>query len=378
MRFGKPRSTSAAWAAVVALGCSAPQGPEPRAPAVGGASGPVAGAQVTTAALPAAAPVTRGAEAAPVAIAWSYRAGAPLAAPPGIGADGAVTLGSVDGYLHSLRGDGSFRWGFTLRGPVVGRPAIAPNGSVFAAASPNGLYALDAEGTLLWVSSVAGGVKSPPVLDSEQRVWVTTGQGTLLGYSHRGGIAGFAKVGSARTVGPAPLADGGVAIASVNGDVRIAGQRGNAARATAPGPVLGLETTDDSLFVLAADGLARFDLPAGEERWSRTDVARVACATPALVVVEGRGLRWLSAQGEPRAHVDLSVGAERPLACLEDGSLLVPDDTGALLRVDATGVRARGKLPAGRLVSLDPARSGLVIAGYRDGRVLAFLAPAAR
>jgi len=220
-------------------------------------------------------------------------------------------------------------------------------------------------------------VQSPAVVDSERRVWVTTGQGTLLGFSNRGGIVGFAKAGTAQLLGPAPLADGGVVIASMNGDVKIAGQRG-APRASAPGPVFGLETANDSLFVLGAEGLARIDLTAGEERWSRSDVARVACASPALVVVEGRGLRWLSPQGEPQAHVPVALGTQRPVACLSDGSLLLIDDSGALLRVDTTGVRARGKLPAGRLVSLDPAGGELVIAGYRDGRVLAFRPPTPR
>jgi outer membrane protein assembly factor BamB len=373
MRFRKPHPTSAALAAVVALGCSAALAP--------GAEGPVdvrSSGAVPTFLAPAPPPVEPSAlPAPPVAVAWSYRAGAPLAAPPGIGSDGAVTLGSVDGYLHSLRADGSFRWGYTLRGPIVGRPAIAPNGSVFVAAKPNGLYALDSEGTLLWVSSVIGGVQSPAVVDSERRVWVTTGQGTLLGFSNRGGIVGFAKAGTAQLLGPAPLADGGVVIASMNGDVKIAGQRG-APRASAPGPVFGLETANDSLFVLGAEGLARIDLTAGEERWSRSDVARVACASPALVVVEGRGLRWLSPQGEPQAHVPVALGTQRPVACLSDGSLLLIDDSGALLRVDTTGVRARGKLPAGRLVSLDPAGGELVIAGYRDGRVLAFRPPTPR
>jgi hypothetical protein len=379
MRFRKPHPTSTALAAAVVLGCSAATAPEVRAPTVVRSNDPVAGVL----GAPALAPRSPSAPgeptlAQPLSVAWSYRAGAPLAAPLGIGADGSVALGSVDGYLHSLRDDGSFRWGYTLRGPLVGRPAIAPNGDVFAAANPNGLYALDSDGTLLWVSSVDGGVKSPPVVDSDRRVWVTTGQGTLLGFSSRGGIVGFARVGTAGTVGPAPLADGGVAIASIHGDLKIAGHFRTAPRPSAPGPLLGLETADDSLFVLAADGLARIDLTVGEERWSRTDVARVACATPALVVVEGRGLRWLSTQGEPQAQVLIAVGAERPIACLADGSLLFPDDDGSLLRVDATGVRARGKLPPGRLVSLDEARGELVIAGYRDGRVLAFRPPTAR
>jgi outer membrane protein assembly factor BamB len=304
-----------------------------------------------------------------VSVAWSYRAGAPLAAPPAVGSDGTVVVGSVDGYLHVLRPDGSFRWGYTLRGPLVGRPALAPSGEVFAAANPNGLYALDPEGSLAWVSSVAGGVTSPPVIDREQRVWVTTGEGTLLGFSSHGSVVGFAHIGRARTLGPAALASGGVAIASVDGDLKIAGHPGGPARASATAPVLDLESSDDALLVLGGEGLSRFD--AGEERWSRTDVARVACSEPALVVVDERGLGWLSPRGEPLAHVAVVVGSHRPIACLPNGDVLVADEGAGLVRLDRSGVKARAKLPEGRLVSLDPAREGLLIAAYRDGRVLA-------
>ena len=310
-----------------------------------------------------------------VTIAWSFRAGAPLAAPPGIGADGAVVVGSVDGYLHSLRPDGSFRWGYTLRGPLIGRPAVASNGTVFAAADPNGLYALDAEGTLLWVSSVAGGVRSAPVIDRQRRLWVTTGQGTLLGFSERGGIVSFAHVGLAQAVGPTVLEDGGIAIAGVNGDLRfIAARPGVTLRATSSSPVLALEGARGALFVLAADGLSRFDPAVGEERWSRRDVERLACSDP-VVVVEHQGLRWLSAQGEPEAEVVVAIGGQRPVACLSDASLLVVDDDGDLLHVDRSGIKARARLPAGRLISLDPVAGGGVIAGYRDGRVLALRLP---
>src|SRR3954463_1450977 len=166
-----------------------------------------------------------GARRAFVTVSWAYRAGAPLAAPAALGADGVVVVGSVDGYLHALRPDGSFRWGYTLRGPLIGRAAVAPNGEVFAAAEPNGLYALDPDGTLAWVSSIGGGVTSPPILDREARVWVTTGQGTLLGFSGHGGIVGYARVGNERMLGPAALAAGGVAIASVNGALKVAGNR---------------------------------------------------------------------------------------------------------------------------------------------------------
>jgi len=307
-------------------------------------------------------------------VVWAYRAGAPLAASPAIAADGSVVVGSVDGYLHALRRDGSFRWGYTLRGPLVGRPALAANGDVFAAADPNGLYALDSDGLLLWVSSVAGGVTSPPVVDRQERVWVTTGQGVLLGFSGHGGVVGFAHVGGGRPVGPAPLEDQGVIFASADGAVKIAGHPG-VLRATASAPLFDLEPARDAFFVLGADGLSRFDWPAGEERWSRTDVARVACKAPALVVVEQRGLRWLSPRGEPQAFVHVSVGTQRPIACLPDGSLLVTDEAGSIVRLDAKGVRARVRPPAGRLVSLDPTPGGLVVVGYRDGRVLALEPP---
>lgn len=310
-----------------------------------------------------------------LAVAWSYRAGAPLAAPPAIAPDGTVVVGSVDGYLHALRRDGSFRWGYTLRGPLVGRPVIAPSGQVFAAAKPDGLYALDPEGTLAWVSAIAGGVTSPPVLDAERHVWVTTGQGTLLGFSSHGGIIGFAHVGPARTLGPAALSGGGVAIASVNGDLKIAREHGALSRASATAPVVDLEAGDGALFVLDGDGLSRFDTPAGEERWSRNDVARVACSRPALVVVDGHGLGWLSPRGELVAHVGVPVGAHRSIACLASGAVLVADDAGSLLRVDRSGIRARGKLPEGRILSLDPTSDGLVVAAYRDGRVIALRPP---
>jgi hypothetical protein len=323
---------------------------------------------------PAAPKLGGSGEPEAVSIAWAFRAGAPLAAAPGIGADGSVAVGSVDGYLHVLRPDGSFRWGYTLRGPLVGRPVVASNGAIFAAADPNGLYALDADGTLLWVSSVIGGVSSPPVVDHQRRVWVTTGQGTLLGFSDRGGIVGFARLGPAPTIGPTLLDDGGVAIASVSGELRIAGRAGSNPRVTASSPIFGLQAGKNALFVLAAEGLAQFDPAAVEERWSRVDVARVACAEP-LVVVEHAGLRWLSAQGEPQAEVRVTIGAQRPVACLSDGSLLVIDETGALLRAARSGIQARAKLPPGRLVSLDPAPGGMVIAGYRDGRVLALRVP---
>jgi outer membrane protein assembly factor BamB len=140
-------------------------------------------------------------------------------------------------------------------------------------------------------------------------------------------------------------------------------------------PVVDLKSGTDALFVLDGEGLARFDTAAGEERWSRTDVARVACSEPALVVVDEHGLGWLSPRGELLAHVALAIGRHRAIACLANGAVLVADDAGSLVWLETSGIKARGKLPEGRLVSLDPTSDGLLVAAYRDGRVIALRPP---
>jgi outer membrane protein assembly factor BamB len=370
MRFGVFGLSGACFILAFGAGCGALSAAANLGATTAGAEESTETARVRS--VEAARALTR--EPLPAAVAWSFRSGAPLAAPPGIGPDGEVVVGSVDGYLHALRGDGSFRWGYTLRGPIVGRPAVGENGIVFAAADPNGLYALDGDGTLLWVSSVSGGVRSPAVLDRDSHVWITTGQGTLLGYSHHGGLVGFARVDSARTLGPAPLPEGGVAVVSIDGSVRVAGHRGVVSDAGSSAPLRELDAGGDGLFVLGAGGLARLDA-GGEERWSRASVTGLACSSPGLVVVEGAGLSWLSREGEPRAVVALPARPTRAIACLEDGSVLLADDSGIVVRVAPRGVVARAGIPKGRLLSLDSLRSGLVVAGYRDGRVLAFTPP---
>jgi hypothetical protein len=127
--------------------------------------------------------------------------------------------------------------------------------------------------------------------------------------------------------------------------------------------------------VLGASGLSRLDASEVEERWLRGAVSRLACSSPRIVVVEGQGVRWLSPAGEPGPLVAMAVGAERPVACLADGSLLVGDENGSVVRVQPGGVTGRVSLPPGRLESLEGARGGVAIAGYRDGRVLAFRTP---
>jgi hypothetical protein len=109
---------------------------------------------------------------------WTFRSGAPLRAGPGLGADG-VALGTSDGYVHLLRGDGSYRWSFTVKGAVIAPPVIGDQGTVYVATSTRELYALRANGTLAWSTALAGTPLSPLEKAPDGSLLIATGEGVL-------------------------------------------------------------------------------------------------------------------------------------------------------------------------------------------------------
>src|SRR4051812_30949831 len=70
--------------------------------------------------------------AAPPRPVFHFSASSTLFARPGVGRDGALYIGSGDGYVHALLPDGSFRWSYTVKGRVVAPPVEEPSsGRVF-------------------------------------------------------------------------------------------------------------------------------------------------------------------------------------------------------------------------------------------------------
>jgi hypothetical protein len=304
-------------------------------------------------------------------IVWSFHAGTPLSAPPSFAPDGSVLVVTVEGYLHALRAEGGYRFSYTLRGRAVGSPVSTPDGLTVAAVEPNRLIAIDADGGLAWATTVVGGVATAPVIDERGRIWVGTRGRTLLGFSARGAVSAFARVGPAPLVGPVALPGGDLALASADGSVRLLGGGRSAATEPSPDAIRGLFVGERSLFALGDAGLVRLETEPFAERWRRAGTERVLCARPELVVLEQGALRFLSVRGEPGPSVPFPAPLDAPAACLPEGGVLVADRSRSLLRLDAGGVSARRVIPAGDVLSVHAVASAAALVAYRSGRVVA-------
>ncbi len=301
---------------------------------------------------------------------WSFHAGAPLAAPPTIAPDGSVLVVTIDRYLHALRADGSYRYSFTLPGRVVGGALAGPGALTVAAAAPNRLVAVDEEGGLAWSISVVGGIGAAPVLDERGRIWIATLGKTLLGFSARGALVAFSRLGPPPLAGPVPLARGGVAAAGADGIVRLARGPGTVRAVPAAGPVASL-VGGQELYALGDFGLERFDPEQSDELWRRPGIERVVCTGSELVVVEKGRLQWLSVAGRPGARLELAGGAGAPMACLADGTVLAAFASGTLTRLGREGAAGEIIIPEGDVASLVATGSRELVVAYRSGRVVA-------
>jgi len=304
-------------------------------------------------------------------VAWSFNAGAPLAAPPAVAPDGSALIVTLEGYLHALRADGGHRFSYSVRGRPIGSPVATPEGLVVVAAEPDRLYTVDREGGLAWVSHVAGGIATGPAVDDKGRIWVGTGARTLLAFSPYGGVVGFARTGVAPFAGPVALTSGAVAIGAADGALQIAGAPGaNHPGAPDWGAIQQLFRGEGGVFAVSDAGLLRFDLEGGEERWRRSSVTRVLCSEPALVVVEGQSVRWLTPRGEPGLAVPLPSAANAPAACLPSGTVVVARDR-SLVFIESSGAARERRIPPGAVLAVQAASASRLLVSYRNGRVVA-------
>lgn len=303
-------------------------------------------------------------------VAWSFNAGAPLSAPPTTTPDGSVLIVTQEGYLYALRADGGHRFSYSLRGRAIGSPMVTAEGLVVVAAEPDRLYTVDRDGGLIWVSQVAGGIATGPAVDDKGRVWVATRARTLLAFSPHGGVVGFARTGVAPFAGPVALSSGAVALGAADGALQIAGVLGASRGVPDWGGIRQLFRAETGVFAVSDAGLLRFDVEGGEERWRRSTVSRVLCSEPALVVLEGETVRWLTPRGEPGRAVPFPTAVNAPAACLPSGAVVVARDR-ALFSIAPSGATSERRIPAGAVLSLHAASSSLIVVSYRNGRVVA-------
>jgi putative pyrroloquinoline-quinone binding quinoprotein len=130
--------------------------------------------------------------AAPAACAplprFRFDAGAPLAAPAAVAPDGSVCVGTIDGYVHGLGADGSFRWSYSVHGAVTHRPHFAAQ-RWFIATSSQRVYALNPDGSLSWVFKSYTAVESELVSDAKSTLYFVGADHFLYGLTPHGAVS---------------------------------------------------------------------------------------------------------------------------------------------------------------------------------------------
>ena len=134
-------------------------------------AGPVVGAS-------ASAPVQR----------FRFDAGAPLSAAANVAPDGSVCVGTVDGYVHALGPDGSFRWSHSVKGAVMRRPLFAGQ-RWFIASSAQRIYALNRDGSLSWVFKLFSSIESELVSDETGSIYFVTADHFMYGLTAHGAVS---------------------------------------------------------------------------------------------------------------------------------------------------------------------------------------------
>jgi PQQ-like domain len=154
--------------------------------------------------MPARAPVAPGVPT----VRFRFDAGAPLLAPAGVAPDGAICVGTADGYIHSLGPDGSYRWSYSVHGAVTHRPLFA--GQLwYIATSAERIYALTRAGALYWVFKPPSPIQSELALDSSGLLFFVAADHFLYGVTGHGGVSVRAPFGDAQS-GPSTSPDGAI------------------------------------------------------------------------------------------------------------------------------------------------------------------------
>jgi putative pyrroloquinoline-quinone binding quinoprotein len=123
-----------------------------------------------------------------VAQRFRFDAGAPLAAAANVAPDGTVCVGTVDGYVHGLGPDGSFRWSHSVRGAVTRRPHFAGQ-RWFIATSAQRVYALNSDGSLSWVFKLFSPVDSELASDESGAIYFVAADRFLYGLTAHGAVS---------------------------------------------------------------------------------------------------------------------------------------------------------------------------------------------
>jgi PQQ-like domain len=181
-----------------------------------------------------------------------------LFARPGVGQAGDVYVGSGDGYVHALSGEGVYRWSYTVKGRVVAPPVEEPrSGRVFIVTSEARLYALEADSHLRWVFTLPAPPKSELSLSAKGTLYFVGADDHLYGVTTGGALSLRLAATGARSA-PLVLPSGQTVLVLKD---KLATLKGYGyERAELPGPFAGaakLAIAPDRAISACEDGVAR-------------------------------------------------------------------------------------------------------------------------
>ncbi|MBI4626171.1 MAG: PQQ-binding-like beta-propeller repeat protein [Verrucomicrobia bacterium] len=320
---------------------------------------------------------------------WQYPTNDEVTSSPAIGADGTVYVGSADGFLHAVAGDGTLRWrGATGSAIDLASPAVGSDGTVYVGSTDGFLYAFNgATGARRWRFAPGSEIASAPAL---------AGDGTIYFRDDRALHALTGNASSATRKWSFPLSGATYSSPAISLDGTIyVGATGGALYAVTPeGTQKWRFSADDDIYAspaIAADGTVYFATLSGSVyalttggaqkwRWRIASATNGITSSPAigrdgsiyfaaydrkLYALRSDGTeKWsFTAGGEVRASSP-AIGADGTVYFgAYDGRLYAVKNDGTLFRHYATAARVRSSplLANGRLYF-----------GSNDGKLYAF------
>jgi len=304
-------------------------------------------------------------------VAWRFQAAAPASAAPAVSDTGAVYLSTVEGYVHALDPDGSFRWSYGVAGVPLGEPALDAAGHVYVTTTARRVYSIRSDGRLQWERHTPSRIASAAVWSFPGQLYYAARDQAVYALSVWGEQLWRASLGQAALLEPTSLASGGLAVATDRAELQLLRGSSLAARAPLPGspsqPVL---SAGDRLWVVAQGELLAFATEPGLEVVWRAPARHAALSADGQwLIVEAEGeLTWRAAgSGELRHRAQLPDEPSAAPALTNTGLALVPLVSGELLLIDvgsSQGSRVRvGAAPLWRPLWDEARQRATVAAG---------------
>jgi outer membrane protein assembly factor BamB len=317
---------------------------------------------------------------------WRY---APSSEPMGrlvVAPDGAVSVGSRNGYVRTIEANGASRSVVKPGSKRIPGLAVDAAGQVYGTSHTGMLQAFTRAGAPRWATSIDGIATTILLISSDgQALYTGTDRGKLDAYAASDGHKLWSVALGGHAGDPAIGQDGTLFVGVDNGRVLAVGPDGRIVwEAQAGGPVrLAPEPAADALYVATDNGkLLALDL-SGRPRWTTELGAQPRGldlgADGAIMLTASDGtLRAVGADGQLRWSTPLGGDQLTAPAVLADGRIAV-GGADEQLRIVAQNGTLQGGIDLGEPIQSAPAagpEGALYVAlGGRHNEVLAFGGP---